>query len=393
MHLILHCKRSMSLSHDEILRMVDPHTLADIKRVDPDPLIVAYVIASEGDTSPSVIGDDGVSGGIVRWTRDAIYQLGKKIKRGIRLFAGHTEAQTPAEAERASERPAIAEVVGSALINADKAYQVVAAWFRPESRRAASQYDSVSIEVEFEHRPGPRGVMIVERVRELFGIALLRKDQRPAFEDARKVGVAYAEQHEDIQQHERYSMSLKSASWQELVDELKSRNLHIWQIASPEEVIGERKVLKNGAVVYTGKDREFTRWAMEFEEKLREELENQYKPKIEELSTKAKKAEEYERELARYQGIPVLQKKIAELPAGLQAVIAKKMDRFVPGDDPEKAADDFIAEYREVWEAANGSAARSQPAPSLGGSDDKGKTDDKEKYFGIEVDEDDAEFA
>lgn len=393
MKLILHCKQTLSLSREDILSICDPETLAEIKKHDPQPLIKAYVLASEGDTTPTIIGPDGVRGGIVRWTSAAIYQLAEKVKQGVKLFAGHTSAETMDQAAAGADRPGIAEVVGSAVIKAGKTYNVVAAWFRPEFRSAADSYDSVSVEVEYEHeetREGASRVSLVDRVLNVFGIALLRHDQVPAFKDARAIGVAYAEQYDNP---ERKKMSLKEASWDELKAELKSRNMHIWQIASPEDLLGIKKKQRDGSSIYVGGDKEFQKWAIELENNIREEVEAEYKPIIEDLKTKAQLADQYEKDLKKYQSVPILQKKMASLPAGLQVMLNKRIDRFSPGEDPEKAADEFIAEYRELWEAASGQAdpvtgstpqRQFSPGPSLGGSDAK---DQDKTIFGVEIDD------
>lgn len=400
--IILHCRQTLSLTRDDIIAMCDRDRLAEIKRLDSEPMIRAYVIAADGDTTPSVITDRGRSGGVIRWTADAIIQLVESIKVGTKLFGGHTDAQTIAESTRAADRPGLAEVLGASVIRSGgRTYAVIVAYWPPQHRAQADDYPHVSIEVtvQSEDAQSSKRVSIVRRIIDVLGIALLRRDQRPAFAEARQIGVVYAEEYEYQQQPERKTrMNLKDVSFEELVRELRSRNMHIWQITTPEELLGRKMVRRDGSTVYVGGDKEFQAWAIELENRIREELTEQYKPKIEELQNKAAEAEKLQRELVKYRAFPVLQQKIASLPAGLQALINKRIDRFVPGDDPEKSADEFIAEYREIWEAAAGNPSDNQKredkpqqksnpaqAPALGGTD---RVNRSANAYGIDIDPD-----
>lgn len=397
MKVVLHCRESLTLTSDQIIEMVGQHRLAVLKAQDPSPLLKAYVLAAEGEAYPTVIDETGPHPGIVRWSANAVRQLAKiAAQKAVRLFVGHTDGvETPDAASIAENRPGIATVVASALFHKhNRAYNVIIAHFAPEHRAQADSLDSVSMEVEYESiqtRDNGKPVSIVDRVLDLFGVALLRHGEEPAFEAARSIGVAYAQY-----TPERSEMDISQITFQELAAELKRRHVQVWQLFQPDDLMGKKVPLKDGSHQYIGGDKEFQRWAVEMRGEIEAEVRAEYAPKLKELEELGKAAASSKAELAKLQAVPVLHKKLAEKnDPRLTALVNANMGKFAPGEDVEKAADEFVAEWAGVLALVSGGSqtavepvkptAPQGPAPVLGNP--AGSQPGKRTAFGVEIDD------
>jgi hypothetical protein len=101
--------RLLAMSSDEVMGMVSPRTIADIKRSDPTPKILAFVYGQEGEASPKVAG---IGSTLQRWYRSAIEALAAMLGLGTPAYNGHPAKGPDAKAADLANRQPIGEVVG-----------------------------------------------------------------------------------------------------------------------------------------------------------------------------------------------------------------------------------------------------------------------------------------
>lgn len=356
---IVQCTLS-TLTNDEIIDIVDPFILDKIKMKDEAPEFRAYIIAESGTISPVTVGRSSES---VTWTDRAVRQLSSVVARERpKLFAGHTKAINEDQARQALSRSGFAEAVGTRVIRRDdKAQAVIAAYWHPEHRE--EDFGSVSIEVEYElkqEKIGDKIVNVVDRILNVFGIALLDDNTKPAFANARKVGIAYAQE-----------SKLGDVSFQELVNEIKKRNFHLWQITTPEAVVGREIKDDAGNVRFEGGDREFSDWILKRENRIREEL---VTAKNNEIKALQGKINEFEESAKLSKANEVLGNRLTALPSPLSEIIKQNSTTLNVTDDIDRSVDDFISPFVAAWEAVNGAKI------SLGDNNADGDT-----VFGVKV--------
>ena len=95
-----------AMADDEVLAMISPRVIKDIKRTDPTPVFKAFCIGQEGEANPKIVG---VGSTTQRWYQAAIERLTSKMGLGISAF--HNHAATNAE----PNRQPIGEIVGKAM--------------------------------------------------------------------------------------------------------------------------------------------------------------------------------------------------------------------------------------------------------------------------------------
>lgn len=412
MKIILQCKKAIpfTLSEQEIRSMVDPQVMEAIKAREAKPLLKAYVLAAEGNAYPEVITESGErKGGVVVWTKNAIKDVAKAVKIGItKLFINHTEYRNAAEhsdklayeqAKGGANRQANAYVAASEIREyGGKTYNIIVAYFPESSRNQADDLDAVSMEVEYEAKEGAQGSTIVEKVLNVFGIALLGRDKRPAFDEAVSVGVAHAQlayYFQDDQTNaravrqpeetppERKKMSLEDASFEDLRRELVDRRkAEFWQLYDIDKLKGKPITLKDGSVQYIGGDKKFQEEYLTMRENIRKEIDQEYQQEREALQAKIKELEPLATEIKTYKAIPILEQKIEELklsPA-VAAAVKRNQSKFVPGEDLDKDAEQFIAKIKEdVDFYAKQFGAKIEEGPELGGAPDKAEAPKEEK--------------
>lgn len=372
MKVILICKKRLSLTSEQIIDLIDPAVVADIKSKDPKPLFKAYILAAEGPAYPELVEENGSRrGGVVVWTKEAVKQLASKvISQVTKLFIGHTEFRNYMEAKAGADRVANAYVVGSAIIEQDgKDHNIIVAYFPEQSQQFAKDFDAVSMEVEYEAIEGSTGgrkTSIVESVLNVFGIALLKQGEEPAFDAARSVGVAYAQFYQDDTTNkredkiERKNMDLATVHFNDLRDELLRRNARAWQLWTPEQIVKDDK----------GVSALFEAAKKEAAEQARAEMQE----KLNGMESKLKELEPLQHKIRKYESAPVLRKKAQEknLPKPVLDAIERKIERFEPGEDIDKSADAFIQQELEEYQhyAKSLGIDKQQDQPPLGGADE-----------------------
>jgi len=129
--------RLLAMSESEILGMVSPRTIRDIKQEDPTPKLLAFIVGQEGDATPNQVGFGPV---VTRWYQSAIEALTAKLGLGTPIYNGHpgTDSET--------NRTPIGEVVGKLMRKIGDAFSTVAlTYIYPQFREIP--YDVASIEV------------------------------------------------------------------------------------------------------------------------------------------------------------------------------------------------------------------------------------------------------
>ena len=170
----LHC-----MAESEIMAMIGPDKLAEIKTRDKSPTIKAYVVGHEGEARGNLVG----VGNIVKtWFTQMVEKLTDKIKIGLQLFHGH------AATNDTTGRIPIGEVVGRKLMNIkDRLSSVVACYIYPDYRNLP--LDVASIEADVDLRGDTADKLYVADVNEITGIALGNSQiETPGFPGAGLIG-------------------------------------------------------------------------------------------------------------------------------------------------------------------------------------------------------------
>ena len=150
------------MAESEIMAMISPDVLKDIKAKDAHPMFKAFVVGHEGEAKGNLVGVGNI---IKQWFKSAIEKLHGKISAGIRLFHGH------AETNATEGRVPIGEIVGKKLMDVkDRLSSVVACWIYPSYRHLP--LDVASIEANVDFNQDNRGNFIVAGVEGVTGVAL-----------------------------------------------------------------------------------------------------------------------------------------------------------------------------------------------------------------------------
>lgn len=128
----------IAMAANEILEMILPYQLDDIKRRDPKPLFKAFVIGQEGKAEMEWVGIGKV---VKTWFADAIGKISRLINPGMKLFHNHPEPGVD------KERPQIGEVAGSRTKMVDGKFSaIIASYIYPEYKNL--KLDIASIEAD-----------------------------------------------------------------------------------------------------------------------------------------------------------------------------------------------------------------------------------------------------
>ena len=152
--------REMAAS--EIMEMIPPDKLQQIRATDPRPLFKAFVVGHEGESRGRLIGVGNV---VKRWFQSTIHKLHEKITAGLQLFHGHGETNDH------DGRAKIGEVVGKRLKEVDGRESIIVACYINKDFRHLP-LDVASVETDIEMRQGADGKMDIVGVDNVTGIAL-----------------------------------------------------------------------------------------------------------------------------------------------------------------------------------------------------------------------------
>lgn len=167
------------MAGSEILLMIPPEKLSEIRAKDPAPMFKAFVIGHEGEARGNLLG----VGNIVKtWFKDAIQKLHEKVAAGLQLFQGHQTTNDN------TGRVAIGEVVGKKLTSIkDRLSSVIACYIYPSYRHLP--LDVASIEADVDLRQDGAAGLYVADVTSLSGVALGNSQvETPGFPGATLLG-------------------------------------------------------------------------------------------------------------------------------------------------------------------------------------------------------------
>jgi hypothetical protein len=155
--------RLLAMSQDEMMGMVCPRTIRDIKLTDPTPKLLALVVGHEGDATPNKVGIGQV---LTRWYRSAIEAMTSKLALGT--FAYHGHAGTNSEKNRAP----VGEVIGKLTKKiGDVISSIIVAYIYPQFRDLP--FDVASIEATVSVPPDSKSFDVQDvDVQAITGIAL-----------------------------------------------------------------------------------------------------------------------------------------------------------------------------------------------------------------------------
>jgi len=174
--------RLQAFSQNEILELIDPAVLQEIKAKDEHPFFQMYSICHEGNSKPKIIGEDNKTP--MTWTRKAIQSIKNVIKRGINFFKNHNEDNST------NNRPSLGEIVGYTEKMIDGVlHGLTIGYFPPDKREEAKKLDICSQESVWNFIENS-GQLIADSIESLTGIALSdSKEDTPAFAGAKRLGM------------------------------------------------------------------------------------------------------------------------------------------------------------------------------------------------------------
>ena len=178
------CYKIQAFSNNEILSLIPPETLSQIKSKDPHPYFQAYSICHEGISTPSIIGDTSKP---IHWTRRAVQSLKSIILKGVKFFKGHN----------ADNSTTGRQVLGEVVANVEQEingvlHHVVVSYHSPEVKEEVKKYDICSQEAIW-NLFDQAGQVIADTVDKITGIALGSSDtEQPAFTGARRLASVQA---------------------------------------------------------------------------------------------------------------------------------------------------------------------------------------------------------
>jgi len=171
-----------ALSGVDIMAMLPPAVLADLKQRDPHPFLQAYSICHEGVSTPTLLGDTARP---IHWTRKALQSMRAFALKGIRFFLGHN-------ADNSTEgRPSLGEIVWDGQKEIDGIlHHVVIGHFPDRSKVQALDICSQEGEWTFFEAAGQ---WFADKLHAITGIALANSQtDRPAFAGARRLAMVQA---------------------------------------------------------------------------------------------------------------------------------------------------------------------------------------------------------
>ena len=367
-----------AFNENEIMEMIPRDTMEKIMAEDRHPRFQAYVVATEGPSSPtfelsteSNSGKEKRTGGIINWARGIIKSMVSNFKYGIPFYDNHNSANYQ------PDKPVIARLAGWGLKEiAGKLCTIVIAYFLSDKKEEAANYDIISMESRVELTEIGEGNYNASDVQDISGFALgSSKEWMPAFSDAKLIGslqffnVNIKSEKENKQDGEgRMPLTLA-----EIKKEIEQGGFYPNQVFDMEKLAGKVEV-KEGKLFFHGGD-------MILQQHLKEKIHGFGVIVPEDWKTKAeeglKKIPEYEKNLKEFSAAGTKQKlsqKIKEY-----ATVAKLDDKQLKYLESQKRIDKFnvdatdfeaefikwrdaeLNEYKENFELFNGKQGEENP--------------------------------
>lgn len=232
--------RIQAFSQDEIIRRIPPAELARIKQIDPHPFFQLYSVAHEGVSAPKYEGEGHVK---TLWFRNAIQSMKGMIKNGLKLFRGHNADSSH------TNRPPIGEVIASFQEEIDgNLNQCFISYHPPDKVKEAKSLDVCSQESVWDYIRD-KGQIIADKLVEITGIALENsRNEKPAFPGAVRMASIQAFESGEPEKKESgepgkpgKGEEKKMATFQEIVEAVKTMNIHPSQLYSFDKIKADRQ--------------------------------------------------------------------------------------------------------------------------------------------------------
>lgn len=389
MKLIQAAMTKIEPTREQIMAMVDHNLLAEIKRTDPDPTLMAFSIAHEGMSRPNVVGEGPME---IVWNRDSVASMTDKLQMNTELYNRHPQFE-------GEKREPIARVIGKGQIEAANGLNAVAVAYVPKQHKAeAEKADFASIEAEVEFTDPPAGMaskvrsLFVKAVEAISGIAIgMREKFRPGFPESQKLAsiTAYIYAYDEETPGKGGSMTVEwdkidpeDVPWAFFKRVAKKRSAHlsdIWDIEN--EILPNIEVTEDGALKLIGGDRNLEPVVKSLSGKIAPALRKQYEAELaaklgtdsEGVAAAMKELAQLKSEKARNEALPKLETMAKE--AGLDQIginFVKKQAEALSDFSDESALSEFVAKKVGEWEQIAGPIKKPEPTepekprPALG---------------------------
>lgn len=169
-----------NLNESEILAMIEPDVLNEIKLRNPHPYFRAYSICHDGISKPKLLNTD--SQGPIEWTRKAVQSIKNIALKGIKFFLGHNEDNSTD-----NRGEPLGEIIANKEMEIDGKVHHIAIGYFPDKDKV-KDYDICSHEGLWSFIK-ESGKTIAEKVSKITAIALGNsKEDSPAFPGAVNLG-------------------------------------------------------------------------------------------------------------------------------------------------------------------------------------------------------------
>lgn len=269
-----------NLEDSTVLSMVDPDQLAEVKKTDPNPRLVAFSIAHEGMSKPNVVGEGPTE---IVWNKESVQSMADALPMGTLLYSRHPNYQGEA-------RDSIGRVIGKGTIEASGNLNAVAVAYIPRQHQSeAERADFASIEAEVEFMEPPAGLsekiksLFVRAVTAISGIAIgMREKFKPGFPGSQKLAslnayiYAYEENHPEenpkaMPQINWEELSSREVPWSFIQKLVKERAVHlsdVWNVE--EEILPNIELADDGSLAIKGGDRNLAGVVKALDKRIRE---------------------------------------------------------------------------------------------------------------------------
>jgi len=319
--------RLHEMAQNELMAMISPAIIQEIKRDDPKPKFRAYVVGHEGESSGSISADNFTWIKVVKkWFKSAIRNLHDKIQIGTPLFWGHSE-------DNAAQREKIGEIVGKKLADIkDKLSVIVATYIKPEFATVPLNVASIEADIRLL-QDGEDYAAEVDRVH---AVALgMSGHEKPGFKDATLLTQLFEFAQDDKFKIRSHEMELTVDDVKKVI---KAESIKPSDLFSNSDLSDDPSV--KGFI-----DSAEKRTKAEFHDH-----DNRMKEKIAEVKAEAEKEKEdivkqntvLKKEVAKSKVDSLFEtaKTARKLTEKQTLFIEKKLKKFEP-DDPEKLEDEF----------------------------------------------------
>lgn len=377
MKLIQAAMTKIDQSREQIMEMVNQDILAEIKKYDPEPTLMAFSIAHEGVGRPNVVGEGPTE---IVWDRHAVESMTDRLQMNTPLYGRHPKFQ-------GEQRAPLAQVVGKGNIEASNGLNSVAVAYVPKQNKAEAEkadFASIEAEVEFGDPPASMatkiGRLFVKAVEAISGIAIgMREKFKPGFPESQKLAsiTAYIYAYDEEQ-----TMSNNQINWREInpmdvpwdfiTQALKVRNAtfpSVWNV--DEEILPHLELDDKGDIVVRTKDQQINKLIKKMSDHIKpvaqKQAEERFMQEIGMDSESLKKAlselSSMKTEKLRNEAIPKIEELAKE--AGLDQVginfIKKQAESLTDFSDESKLSE-FVQSKVGDWEQIAGPIKKPEPA-------------------------------